>query len=78
MTTPEQDTLPTVVDILDVIPESEDEDETLSVDSADTEEDWNDIEDELYQQWLDSAGCEYCSGCQYCNESSTFECGTDT
>ena len=78
MTTPEQDTLLTVVDILDIIAEEEDDDETLSVESAETERDWDDIEEELYQQWLDSAGCEYCSGCQYCNESSPFEGGTDT
>lgn len=77
MTTPEQDILPTVAVPLETIPEVDDEDETLSVESAETEEDSNDWQDELYEQWLSEQGCEYCSGCQYCEESSAFDGGTD-
>lgn len=76
-TTPEQELLLTVEQALAVIPEADDEDETLSVESAE-ELDADALEDEMYERWLMEQGCEFCSGCQYCAESSPFEGGTDT
>lgn len=77
-TTLEQEPLPTVAIALETVPEADDEDETLSVESATEELEQDALEDEMYELWLMEQGCEFCSGCQYCAESSPFDGGTDT
>jgi len=66
-TTHEQEPLPTVEDVLEVIPEvdTEDEEETI-VDEAE-EIEWDDMEDDR--------GCEFCSGCTYCESTCEYDHG---
>lgn len=66
--TPEQDLLPPVDDAPTPPPEDNDDDATTL----------EDLEAQLYELWLDSDGCEYCSGCSYCDDSAQGETGTDT
>ena len=55
-------------DATEYIEEEEDDDATIETLSVKRDE-----EEELYEAWLASSGCERCSGCAYCESSGGYD-----
>lgn len=49
----------------------EEEDDDATVETLSVKQD--DEEEEAYQAWLQSSGCERCSGCAYCESSGGYD-----
>jgi acyl-CoA thioesterase len=58
-------------DATEYIEEEEDDDATIETLSVPDKE--RDEEEEAYQAWLASSGCERCSGCAYCESSGGYD-----